>query len=68
MPKKKKEDIELVKKELVCTSCHAKLTNLKGSTKFMCPSCGKFEIIRCKHCREIAARYTCGNCSFSGPN
>lgn len=66
MAKKKTE--ELTEKEVVCSSCKTKLTNLKGSTRFMCPSCGKYEIVRCAHCREIAARYTCPSCSFSGPN
>jgi len=58
----------MAKSELNCISCKRKITNLKGSAKFMCPKCGKYELIRCLHCREIAARYTCPECKFSGPN
>ncbi|MBN1386586.1 DUF1610 domain-containing protein [Candidatus Woesearchaeota archaeon] len=52
----------------VCLSCNTRITNEKGSTQFPCPKCGKYNIIRCTHCREIATRYTCPNCGFSGPN
>ncbi len=55
--------MEKVKK---CTSCKVDIANLKGSVKFSCPGCGEHEIIRCKHCREIAARYKC-ICEFTGP-
>ncbi|MEK6940853.1 MAG: zinc finger domain-containing protein [Nanoarchaeota archaeon] len=51
-----------------CISCNIELTNLAGSTRFKCPNCGKKEIIRCVHCREIAARYKCEECNFEGPN
>lgn len=51
-----------------CSSCNIELTNLVGSTSFKCPSCGKSDIFRCKHCREIGAKYTCSSCNFSGPN
>jgi len=34
----------------------------------MCPKCGKYQIIRCKHCREIVAKYKCPECGFVGPN
>ncbi|MBS3145910.1 RNA-binding protein [Candidatus Woesearchaeota archaeon] len=51
-----------------CNSCQTRLTNLSGSTTFKCPSCSKQEIVRCKHCREIGAKYLCSECSFSGPN
>ena len=54
--------------ELFCSTCKTKITNLTGTTRFMCPKCGKREIIRCKHCREIAAKYKCPECKFSGPN
>lgn len=57
-----------MEKELRCNSCKVKLANIKGSVIFICPSCGKKEIVRCEHCRKIAARYTCDGCSFSGPN
>ena len=50
-----------------CISCKLKIVE-KGSTKFKCPQCGQYEIIRCKHCRETAVKYTCPNCGFIGPN
>lgn len=53
---------------LICNSCKQKITNQAGTTKFKCPNCGKYELVRCKHCREIAARYTCSECEFTGPN
>ena len=55
-------------KELKCTSCKRRLTNLKGSTVFNCPNCGKYEIVRCFYCRRLATKYICPACSFSGPN
>lgn len=52
----------------VCSSCKKRITNTLGTTEFKCPNCGKTDIIRCKHCREIVAKYTCPNCEFTGPN
>lgn len=54
--------------ELVCSSCKRRITNTKGTTRFVCPKCGKFEIVRCGHCREIVAKYKCPSCNFEGPN
>jgi len=54
--------------EQFCMSCKKRITNMVGTTKFSCPNCGKFEIIRCEHCRKVAARYECPECKFSGPN
>jgi len=54
--------------EIKCISCKKPLTNDIGSVKFLCPNCGKFEIIRCKNCREIVSKYKCPNCGFEGPN
>ncbi len=51
-----------------CISCHMALTNNVGNVSFPCPNCAKHEIIRCKHCREIVAGYTCPACGFEGPN
>ncbi|MFH1590861.1 MAG: zinc finger domain-containing protein [archaeon] len=45
-----------------------KLTNVGGSVIFKCPKCGKSVIARSRHEREIAVRYTCPSCGFSGPN
>lgn len=49
-----------------CNSCKTKLG--EGTTRFMCPNCGKAEIIRCKACKKIGAKYKCPTCNFSGPN
>ena len=47
--------------EIKCISCEKPLTNVVGSVKFLCPSCGKAEIMRCKNCREIVSKYVCPN-------
>ncbi|MBI2133557.1 RNA-binding protein [Candidatus Woesearchaeota archaeon] len=54
--------------EIHCLSCKRRVTNVKGTTRFICPSCGKYEIVRCTSCRETAIRYICPECRFSGPN
>ncbi|MEW6063285.1 MAG: zinc finger domain-containing protein [Nanoarchaeota archaeon] len=55
-------------KESLCSSCRTRITNIKGSAIFKCPSCGEEEIIRCGHCRVIVAKYKCSKCGFIGPN
>ena len=57
-----------MEKQIKCTSCKVKVTNLKGTTFFKCPACNKSEIVRCPHCREIVAKYKCDKCDFTGPN
>jgi Zn-ribbon RNA-binding protein len=57
-----------MEKKLACSSCKKEVTNDKSSTIFKCPKCGNSDIIRCKHCKEIATRYNCNKCDFSGPN
>ena len=52
----------------VCSSCKKRLTNDVGSVILNCPKCGKGKITRCKHCRQIAVKYTCPECGFEGPN
>jgi len=52
----------------LCSSCKKDITNEKGGAKFKCPQCSQSEIVRCRHCREIAARYKCPSCGFTGPN
>ncbi|MBS3160273.1 DUF1610 domain-containing protein [Candidatus Woesearchaeota archaeon] len=54
-------------KKLVCTSCKKEIDK-SGGIVFKCPNCLKQDIVRCRHCREIASRYMCASCSFSGPN
>jgi len=51
-----------------CSSCKKALTNVSGSVSFVCPNCGKQTIVRCRHCREIAAKFVCPECGFEGPN
>ena len=51
-----------------CSSCKKRIANNTGVVKFMCPECGKEEIIRCTSCRKNAAKYKCSNCGFIGPN
>ena len=51
-----------------CISCKKNIMNNQGAAVFLCPSCGKQEIVRCKHCREIATKYKCPSCGFTGPN
>ncbi len=55
-------------KKDICISCKVDVANSKGGVLFDCPNCGKFKIIRCRHCREIAAKYKCPECGFVGPN
>jgi len=55
-------------KNLHCNSCNILITNVKGSTRFMCPECGKYEIIRCGQCKRLGAKYKCAECGFEGPN
>ncbi len=50
-----------------CISCNKRIANDPESTRFKCPQCGSQTIIRCKHCREIAAPYKCPECGFTGP-
>jgi len=58
----------MTKTNLICASCKNNIKNVEGSTRFDCPNCGKVEIARCRHCRELAAKYTCHECNFEGPN
>jgi len=58
----------MTEKPLFCISCKRKIVNATGTAIFSCPKCGKYEIIRCSHCRSIVARYKCPECGFAGPN
>jgi len=51
-----------------CRSCKKVLGNQERGVKFLCPGCGKHELARCRNCREIAAKYSCHECGFEGPN
>lgn len=61
-------EVIIMEKKLTCSSCKKDITNDIGSSKFNCPQCGKTEIVRCAQCRKIAAKYTCAECGFVGPN
>jgi Zn-ribbon RNA-binding protein len=52
----------------VCISTKKKVDNDNSATSFMCPKCGKFEIVRSTFARKNAMKYTCPNCDFTGPN
>ncbi len=54
--------------DIICSSCKKRITNMKGTTSFMCPKCGKVKIVRCGHCREIVTKFKCQECGFEGPN
>jgi len=58
----------MVNEKPICTSTKKRITNLDGVARFMCPNCGKYEIIRSGQARKTAARYTCPGCGFTGPN
>ena len=51
-----------------CGSCNTSVVNDNEATRFMCPNCGKFEIIRCGLCRKTVTKYKCPECGFEGPN
>ncbi|RLE43102.1 RNA-binding protein [Candidatus Woesearchaeota archaeon] len=50
-----------------CISCKKSIENDSGAVEFPCPNCGEATIVRCSHCRRIAARYQCPRCGFVGP-
>ncbi|MBS3175433.1 DUF1610 domain-containing protein [Candidatus Woesearchaeota archaeon] len=56
-----------MEKHINCSSCNMSITNLVGSVRFKCPKCGKQELVRCAHCRKIAAQYACPECEYVGP-
>lgn len=51
-----------------CLSCKKVIANDQTSTTFKCPSCGKYEIVRCGNCRANATKFICPECGFEGPN
>ena len=57
----------MAEKELRCISCNVNIANKVGSVIFKCPKCGKFDIIRCNHCKSIHVKYKCPGCGFIGP-
>jgi predicted RNA-binding Zn-ribbon protein involved in translation (DUF1610 family) len=51
-----------------CSTSKVSLMNNSGNAVFLCPSCGKHEIVRTAAMRKISAKYTCPACGFEGPN
>ncbi|HVL87475.1 MAG TPA: zinc finger domain-containing protein [Candidatus Thermoplasmatota archaeon] len=49
-----------------CTSCGKRLIE-RGTTSFLCPSCGNGKIGRCVQCRDQGVTWACGECGFAGP-
>jgi len=52
----------------VCTSLKKQITNIAGTVQFLCPKCGKGQIVRSKEARKQATKYRCPECGFVGPN
>jgi hypothetical protein len=51
---------------LRCTSCNVDVLARPNYVRFPCPSCGKFEIVRCSRCKSLSIPYKC-KCGFVGP-
>jgi len=54
-------------KTRVCSSCKRTISPDEKPVIFMCPNCGKVEIIRCSKCRKQGVKYVCPVCGFVGP-
>jgi len=50
-----------------CTSCSAEIAPRENATRFLCPNCGKGEIVRCEKCRKLSNVYKCPVCGYKGP-
>lgn len=51
---------------MACASCHIGLLTESDFVRFVCPSCGEKEIMRCARCRKKSTPYRCA-CGFEGP-
>jgi len=56
-----------VKMVNVCTSCNREIAQGERAVRFHCPSCGNFEIWRCRKCKRLSNPYACPQCGFRGP-
>lgn len=56
-----------LQQEKPCVSCGKKISAIKGSLTFKCPSCGDETIYRCAPCRSAGRAYVCKGCGFGGP-
>ncbi|HII64667.1 TPA: RNA-binding protein [Candidatus Woesearchaeota archaeon] len=54
--------------KILDSASRKRITNTVGTARFKCPACGKHEIVRTRHMRQIAAKYACPGCGFEGPN
>lgn len=52
----------------LCQATKKRIENDSGAVTFMCPQCGKHEIVRSSFARKNAIPYTCPECGFTGPN
>lgn len=50
-----------------CSSCNRLIRPREKAAIFLCPNCGKVEIIRCAKCRKMSIPYVCPVCGFQGP-
>ena len=50
-----------------CTSCGKDIRAKDNFVRFLCPNCGKAEIIRCSTCKALSRKYKCPSCGFVGP-
>ncbi len=52
---------------LICSCCNRPVGSGEIATRFPCPNCGQFEIVRCQTCKKISNTYRCPRCGFEGP-
>lgn len=50
-----------------CSTCGFDVTSKRNFTRFLCPSCGKGDIIRCSTCKTGSNEFVCSECGFVGP-
>lgn len=60
-------NLNLIKMELICSSCGTNVVGQEDFVKFNCPSCGEGVIIRCRVCKKLSNSYKCAACNFEGP-
>ena len=53
--------------KLNCVSCNRNILEFESYTRFNCPNCNEFEIVRCERCKKLSNEYICEKCKFVGP-